>query len=203
MPANSRLLALTPFSAFQEIHSGCCTVAAHDQSLQHGVGDGSDVQLPQLPGRRVQELAEDGVGVPHVGGGESGGDHAQRAQRAALHNSQLDGGAAPKHLHPTRVRSQALARPHDPARRQHALQQLPDSPEPGGRLAEGVGGVGFSPNELDGVIAPGTRAALTSFQWANGLPEIPNAQTIDYVGSGTIQAIAAQLGEGVFCPPLE
>jgi peptidoglycan hydrolase-like protein with peptidoglycan-binding domain len=63
--------------------------------------------------------------------------------------------------------------------------------------------VGFSPNELDGVIAPGTRAALTSFQWANGLPEIPNAQTIDYVGSGTIQAIAAQLGDGVFCPPLE
>lgn len=64
--------------------------------------------------------------------------------------------------------------------------------------------LGFSPNELDGVIAPGTPAALTSFQWANGLPEIPNnAQTIDDVGSGTIQALAAQLGEGVFWPPLE
>jgi hypothetical protein len=63
--------------------------------------------------------------------------------------------------------------------------------------------LGFNPNGLDGVIGPGTRAALTSFQRANGLPETPNAQTIDDVGTGSVQALAAQLGEGVFWPPLE
>jgi peptidoglycan hydrolase-like protein with peptidoglycan-binding domain len=55
--------------------------------------------------------------------------------------------------------------------------------------------LGFDPHGLDGVFGPGTRAALTSFQNANGLPETPTAQTIDDVDSATIKQIAAQLDE--------
>lgn len=55
--------------------------------------------------------------------------------------------------------------------------------------------LGFDPHGLDGVFGPGARAALTSFQNANGLPETPTAQTIDDVGSATIEQIAAQLDE--------
>jgi hypothetical protein len=55
--------------------------------------------------------------------------------------------------------------------------------------------LGFDPNGLDGVFGPNTRAALTSFQSANGLPQTPTAQTIDDVGTETIGAIAAQLDE--------
>ena len=61
--------------------------------------------------------------------------------------------------------------------------------------------LGFDPNGLDGVFGPGTRVALTSFQSDNGLTQTPTAQTIDDVGTETIDALAAQLGEGVFWPP--
>jgi hypothetical protein len=36
MPANCCISALTQFPAFQEIYSGCCTVAAHDQKDARG-----------------------------------------------------------------------------------------------------------------------------------------------------------------------
>jgi peptidoglycan hydrolase-like protein with peptidoglycan-binding domain len=36
--------------------------------------------------------------------------------------------------------------------------------------------LGFDPNGLDGIIGPGIRTALTSFQSANGLTQTPTAQ---------------------------
>jgi hypothetical protein len=53
--------------------------------------------------------------------------------------------------------------------------------------------LGFDPKGLDGVIGPGTRAALTSFQIAQGLAPTPAAKTIDDIGPATIDALAAAL----------
>jgi hypothetical protein len=36
MPANSNFLSRTLSSSFQDVHSGCCTVAAHDQEDARG-----------------------------------------------------------------------------------------------------------------------------------------------------------------------
>ncbi|MFD7096781.1 peptidoglycan-binding domain-containing protein [Streptomyces xanthophaeus] len=55
--------------------------------------------------------------------------------------------------------------------------------------------LGFNPNGLDGVIGPGTRTALTSFQSANGLTQTPAVQDISGVPQATIDALATQLDD--------
>lgn len=50
-----------------------------------------------------------------------------------------------------------------------------------------------NPNGLDGVFGQGTRTALTNFQASNGLPQTPNATTIDDVPSETIDAMRSGL----------
>lgn len=55
--------------------------------------------------------------------------------------------------------------------------------------------LGFDPNGLDGIVGPGTRTALTSFQAANGLATTPNVQTRDDVPQQTVDVLVQRLDE--------
>jgi hypothetical protein len=55
--------------------------------------------------------------------------------------------------------------------------------------------LGFDPNGLDGVVGPGLRSALGSFQSSQGLPATSNFTTIDDLDTATHDAIIARLDE--------
>jgi hypothetical protein len=55
--------------------------------------------------------------------------------------------------------------------------------------------LGFDPRGLDGIIGPGTRAALTTFQADAGLAQTPQARTIDDISTDTRSALAARLDD--------
>jgi hypothetical protein len=53
--------------------------------------------------------------------------------------------------------------------------------------------LGFDPHGLDGIIGPGTRAALVSFQTSVGLPQTPDVESVDDVPPDTVSALATGL----------
>ncbi|GHH80999.1 hypothetical protein GCM10018793_37490 [Streptomyces sulfonofaciens] len=57
--------------------------------------------------------------------------------------------------------------------------------------------LGFDPHGLDGVVGPGTRAALTSFQDSEGLTRTAAVTGIDDIPQETIDALATRLDEQV------
>ncbi|WP_046732020.1 peptidoglycan-binding protein [Streptomyces humi] len=55
--------------------------------------------------------------------------------------------------------------------------------------------LGCDPGGLDGVIGPGTRSALTSFQTSAGLARTPGVRSVDDIPSDTLSALAAGLDD--------
>ncbi|MET7573164.1 peptidoglycan-binding protein [Streptomyces sp. NPDC005492] len=53
--------------------------------------------------------------------------------------------------------------------------------------------LGFNPNGLDGIIGPGTRSALTSFQSSVGLSQTPDVGSVDDIPPDTVSALATGL----------
>ncbi|MEU4033199.1 peptidoglycan-binding domain-containing protein [Streptomyces collinus] len=58
-----------------------------------------------------------------------------------------------------------------------------------------LAGLGFDPHGLDGIIGPGARSALLSFQASVGLPQTPGVTSVDGIPPEAMSALAAGLDD--------